>query len=123
MRKPHEVLKGRPETPDAYMSLLMQKAQRNRARVRLSSTALVAYVSDGRWVADCPSCNAGIAIHPEWHVAGCFECYTQYQRITVPGQWQDVEVALQPRPLRNQNWLPHETVSDLRIENAARGVR
>jgi hypothetical protein len=76
----------------------------------------------GRWIVVCPYC-----------ASGQYAAATDHRFICVPGcgsggnwlpvEWpedqSDIEAALEPRPLENQNWLPGETVDDLLAENAA----
>jgi hypothetical protein len=84
---------------------------------------LYAHVSEGRWVADCPCCNAGIAIHPEWPNAYCFGCHAAFSDIRIPSDWPEVERLLMLRPVpRNRNFRRHESVVHLIHENVAHGV-
>ena len=88
--------------------------------VRTDPRPLVAYVSEGRWCADCPGCGAGIAIHPEWTVAACLGvgCHRVYRSIAVPPDWVAIEAALEGRDRRHQHARLGETALDLEAENA-----
>jgi len=96
-----------------------RRAAADGQQVRLDRRTLVAYVSEGRWVADCPGCRAGIAIHPEWTTAACLGvgCYRLYTSIAVPTDWVEIETALDVRDKVNQNALPGETAAALEVEN------
>lgn len=137
---PRDYLKGHPATPDAYVALAARRAaQVGRALVE-DPRPVEAYVSAGQWVADCPQCGAGIAIHPEWPVAACFGvgCHRVFRTITVPATWRAIEAILMVRPRRAQHWLsssvrsrvvgqgrvvlPAESLADLARENLAHGL-
>lgn len=79
-----------------------------------------AYINHGRWVIDCPNCNGGIlAVANE---VQCKECGRTY-KAKFPSDREQAEHVLAQRPVANQNWLPDsETVSDLKAENALRGI-
>lgn len=85
------------------------------------SQELLAYVSDNRWVADCPDCAGGIAADPTIPEGWCFDCAGVFS-ITAPGDYEEAEFVLRHRPARNRHWSPlTETVLDLRLENAVNG--
>lgn len=121
-----------------YVAVLEQIAARNRknvgralARVRVDTAAspAVAYVNDGRWVADCPSpyCNAAMIVEPG-QAYMCAECFNKdiggaWRRVVWPEDAEEIDAELARRPdRRNQNWCPGETLQMLRAEAAARGV-
>jgi len=83
---------------------------------------VVARVNHGRWIADCPNCNAGIALHPEWDRARCFGCGAIYRNLTWPAHPRLIARVLRARVIRHQNWEPGETVADLIAENVAHAV-
>jgi hypothetical protein len=90
---------------------------------------LQAYVNRGMWIAECP-CRNAIALEPcgnakidgvDWpqrrdgwrcNVCGVFHA------IAMPPQRGEIEALLDLRPVQQRNWYWHETVADLRIENA-----
>ena len=84
---------------------------------------IVAYVNEGRWVADCPYCNGGIAIPMKTqHDAACYDCGRIYKNIDRPSgsELRQAEHELEKRPMnRNRNWNRHsgEKVSNLQQEN------
>jgi len=84
-----------------------------------------AYVNHGRWVADCPDCNVGLQlprgvfeVKAEFVFVGdkCITCDAP-TRVVMPDDADLIDAALEPRPLINRNWYPHETVDDLLVEN------
>lgn len=85
---------------------------------------VLAYVSDGRWVADCPNCRGGIAAWPEHNQGCCFDCGT-VATIEYPDESEITEAlaALAQRPDTALNWRPDrgETAQTLRHENIVRG--
>jgi hypothetical protein len=85
-----------------------------------------AYVSDNRWVADCPEdgCNAGIAAWPGNSTGFCFECGTETSLEFPPDMAAGVAV-LELRPPENRHWLlidgEWEAVDDLKAQNLLNG--
>lgn len=80
-----------------------------------------AFVSDGRWVIDC-ECGNGPSASPEWGLAICFECGSEYEP-TFPREREQIETALVERPMRRtRNWRPGETAPSLVRENAEHGI-
>jgi len=135
------VLVGFPATPEAMLAQLQRRAEARGRPVVENPETLEPYVQHGWWIADCPNCNAGISIHPEWPVAGCRGCFHVYRAFTLPREWRDIERVLAQRPEKDQHWwssgvrtrmvtghvrpdvvLPAETVDQLRAENASRGL-
>lgn len=84
---------------------------------------LQAYISAGRWVADCP-CGCGVAGWPEHEFGCCYECGTVW-RVAYPpaGEVERAVAALAVRPARVlMHWLPGESAGDLELENLAHGL-
>ena len=77
------------------------------------------YVSEGRWVGDCPECNGGIACWDQNPHGCCLTCGHMYPIVWHPDTASAAET-LEVRPGRNQHWRPHlgETVAILERENA-----
>lgn len=86
--------------------------------------SIPAYVNEGRWVADCPACNGGMATSPEHAHSFCADCGTIYAVEHPPaGLIRQAENVLQHRQPRNRNWLPdREDIPDLQAENVLRGL-
>ena len=79
-----------------------------------------AYVSDGRWVADCVRCNSGIACWPENPQACCLGCGALYTiEFPEPAAIAEATLVLEARPEGLANWRPDlgEDVADLKVEN------
>ena len=79
---------------------------------------LVAYVNQGRWVADCGSCPGGMAAWPEHELGACLSCGRVW-RIVFPEDVAAVETLLEDRPARNRNFdlRKGETLQSLTDEN------
>lgn len=107
---------------DLLTYVARQAAKRNQ-QVRPDARALIPFVSEGRWVADCPSCRAGIPIHPEWAMAACGNCFRSFTAVAVPADWEAIEAALEVRDVAHQNTRPGETAADLLAETAAHEMR
>lgn len=84
----------------------------------------VAYVNGSRWVADCPTpgCDAALVVSPDDPRFLCPICWQGYYPVAFPSD-DDVaaiEDALLARPApQTRNWIPGETVAELREETAA----
>lgn len=82
------------------------------------------YVSDSRWVADCPHCNGGIACWPAMPDGCCYDCGRIFL-IELPSSQQRAaaEAVLEKREPSHRHWKPWEQdVRDLQAESARRGV-
>jgi hypothetical protein len=82
-----------------------------------SSQPLTPHVSQGRWCADCPRCNGGIALWKENDEACCLDCGTIYNQVAWPSDEDLLTIenamALIDSPT-NRNWRPElETVTRL----------
>lgn len=85
------------------------------------------YANQGRWVVDCPDCGSAQLACRTDHRFLCNEC----GNIAIGSRWRRtvwpdsrllarIEAQLEKRPRRaNQNWLPGETVAQLKAEHAA----
>lgn len=90
-----------------------------------------AIVNTGRWLAVCPTCQGAEYVNLDNPLFFCCECRNQavdHQPIpvTVPDTKtrSQIETYLGARPApANRNWLPGETVKDLRAENRTHGIR
>ena len=98
------------------------------------ANTIAAYVNHGRWIAECPNrCgNAIVVSQAEPHFI-CFGCGSpendgKWYNVMLPSEWRAIEQELLKRPARvafeasHRNWIPGETVADLRAENAEHGV-
>ena len=97
------------------------------AAVAPKSEAIEAYANDGRWVVECPDCHGAQFAARDDRRFLCNEC----ANVTIGGLWRQVvwpkdpaaiDAELDKRPRGNANWLPGESVVQLRLENAAHGI-
>lgn len=88
-----------------------------------------AYINHGRWVADCPTpgCGAAYIVTPNDTSLLCGNCGTGWWFIRFPRDRSELEQLLLKRipgvgraPTRN--WLPNQTVDDIRDENTEMGI-
>jgi hypothetical protein len=86
-----------------------------------TKTAVSAYVSADRWVADCPHCSGGIAAWSENPRGACLSCGRIY-RIRFPKARRKIETVLAKRRPANRHWLLGETVDQLAVENLEHGM-
>ncbi len=125
-----DLVAGNPRTFEDEQSAAVARASVRGRTVIADPRALVAYVNDGRWVADCPHCRTGIALDPAWPGGCCWGtgCYRTFSAVIWPDDRIEIEEALVGRPLMNQHWgfargvaldasKPAETVADLQLEN------
>lgn len=91
-----------------------------RSRIE-TNVSIAAYISDNRWVADCPHCKSGIGILPGYHKATCLDCGRIY-RVQLPKKWKTAEKILLARPPEHRHWLPNETIDDLKQQNYEHGL-
>jgi hypothetical protein len=99
-------------------------------RTLVASEQTAAYINEGRWIADCPTgCGGSMLVTPVDPNYFCTECGHGWFPIEFPSirNRRYLEAVLMKRPLdggvpKNRNWLPHETLDDLKAQNAARGI-
>ncbi len=75
-----------------------------------------AYVNAGRWVADCPVDNGGIACWDGNPDGACLDCGSGFM-VGFPGNVDEIVDVVEGRPEANRNWTPGETVAMLAAEN------
>jgi hypothetical protein len=94
------------------------------SELRQSKQVLQAYVSDSRWVADCP-CGGGIGCWPEHDKGCCYDCLTVYRiAFPSPSERAAAETVLLARlEPSTRNWRPDlgEELIDLKVENVTHG--
>ena len=92
-----------------------------------------AFVNRGRWVAMCPfGCGSAQVVSETekyFYCCGKSGCYNEAADFNaVPVIWPNEKMKgqiyeiLSRRPRENQNWFPHESLTDLKVENLAHGV-
>ena len=103
-------------------SAMNWRVRRNHARpALLLPDQVVAYVNHGRWLADCP-CGAKMAVDREWAHGYCAGCGSK-ALVDWPtvDKMEKIERQLRRRPLPHANWLPGETIAELKAENVEHG--
>ena len=91
-----------------------------------------AYVNYGQWVAECPSGDGGAIVASRMEPFMCPACWNedwggQWLAVVFPKAKAEIEAELLKRPkvanaYRTRNWVEGESVTDLKVENAAHGV-
>ena len=81
-----------------------------------------AYVSWGRWLADCVTemCGGAELVAPG-HRMVCGSCMAEHA-VVWPDEPDAIEAELAPRPVSKQSWNPGESVADLKRQNIEHGV-
>lgn len=82
---------------------------------------IAVYANEGRWLADCPYCNAGMISDQAWPDIRCFGCSSIYALVAWPEQVGDIEAELLVRPITFQNWKTGESLAQLSRENLDHG--
>lgn len=87
---------------------------------------LAACINHGRWVVICECGDAQLASADDPRFF-CVSCLNERQGgkwrpVTWPEQRSDIEQVLRERFTEHANWLPGETVEQLRAENVENGV-
>lgn len=81
-----------------------------------------------QWIVDCPDCrNAEFAFidEPRFMCSECFNGAVGYlwRVLAFPANRPQIEAILRARPIpHNRNWLPGETVAQLKRENRGHGL-
>ena len=97
--------------------------------IALGASPAVAYVNQGRWVADCPTPGCGGAMALVRGAMGflCGACLNvevgyRYRPLSWPVEAVEAEAVLSVRMLPEQaNWRPGESIAALEAENEAHG--
>ena len=95
---------------------------------QISPITIHAYISEGRWVADCPAgCGGALMVTPNDRWYFCVNCGSGWHRVLFPTAKRAIETILLKRPLeggipKTRNWRVGESVAQLRAENLAHGV-
>lgn len=111
MMKQQGIVRG-PDSEAEYVATQRRIAAKLApGRERQESTPVLAYISDGRWVADCV-CNAASIVHPSYTEAHCAECGA-VAPLVFPEAWAEIEEVLMLSPTTGaRNWQG-ETVAEL----------
>lgn len=87
-----------------------------------------AEIRQGRWIVDCPWCTSCQMASEEDHRFFCTHCSNgavggKWIGVIWPDDREEIEAVVGRRPNpKNRNFLPGETVVDLRAENLLYGV-
>ena len=90
-----------------------------------------ARINWGRWIVDCPNCNAALDATPTETIALCVECEAEWFEIIFPPltRRNSIERALLKRPgnragtvFGHSNWYPGESIASLERENQRMGI-
>lgn len=93
----------------------------NSTDLRETRKTVRAYISGGKWIADCPNCNGGVAAWRGNPRGACLDCGSIY-RVNFPTRAEEKQavelLAARPDPL-TRSWHRHtgETVDELAAEN------
>ena len=87
------------------------------------------FKTQGRWIAQCPACPGAEYVELSLPIFMCCSCFNQqdghaWLRVEIPTTWrrQAIEQELLKRPPGDRNWLPAESVADLRRQNREHGI-
>lgn len=113
-------------SPLLYSVMLHKPPNLEALRIARSGSVIGkvdARVNHGRWIVDCPDrdCTAAVMASIEDPRFVCPVCAYGIFTVTFPNNADAVEKVLLERPVpATQNWLPGESVGDLRKENKER---
>jgi hypothetical protein len=110
----------RQETVEDIEAFWLEHLAKRNLEPWFDNREAVPYINRGRWLVDCPGCNAGNFAWDRNPLACCLDC-----GLLVKVLWQAPLARsravrlLAVRELANQNWNAHkgETVEDLECEN------
>lgn len=88
----------------------------------VSGRRVPAYISWGRWIAECPDCRSAQPTGYDDHRFLCAECGNMglgWHEVRWPTNMEAIEAVLLYRPYpATRNWLPGESLASLQAENA-----
>ncbi len=98
-----------------------------KAQTEVDDSEVIAYVNQGRWVADCPTGCGGAMLLEPGEPFMCGECFNEdiegrWRRVVFPRQRRAIERLLELRRPHNANWRPGETAEGLAQENRDHGL-
>jgi len=115
-----DMLAFKPKTPQGQRVYWTEFLERNGRHVTPDHRTVDAYVSDNRWLADCPSCGAGIHAWSENPECCCLLCGHLFA-VRWPADKSEAEQVLEERPPSARHWQPWgnhpESVDKLEREN------
>lgn len=127
---------GVPPTAEGWRKAVNKNLDKGGVPMRLrsvdatSAAKAAAYVDKGNWWAKCPARDCwGIEfVDPAAPLFFCCSCLNREFGgaplwVEFPPEQAEIERLLlrRPNPL-NRNWRPHNTLADLRVDNAINGI-
>lgn len=121
------------ETPANLKSYQGSQLLQRRLLVTETGQTVPAYVSDNRWVANCPACNGGFAVSHQLPDGICLDCGSAYA-VDWSADTPEVRQALRARAPRLRHFFPTDeiaqshgrlqadTVTSLQAENELFGL-
>ncbi len=91
----------------------------------------MAYLNHGRWVVDCSADDCEAVLFADRTICECRDVSVCEHsnvpcgvplRVVFPTDRVGIDRLLGSRPRRNRNWIPSETVNELKTENLLHGV-
>lgn len=113
-----DLLAFKPRNQQGAYDHFSQFLAKNSGRTpKKDKRTVPAFVSENRWVADCPSCDAGMFCWSDNPECYCYRCGSVFL-IEWPRDKQAGEQVLEERPPANRHWNPvKEPVAKLAREN------
>jgi len=115
-----------------YMQTAVATGRTVVDKVAPKKESVDAYISEGRWVADCPGCPAGSGaenVTLDDPVFMCLSCGNvliggklRPVRFPEDGERLEIEEQLAKRKIANRHWFPDESVEKLHLENLSIGI-
>lgn len=93
-----------------------------------NNTTAIAEINHGKWLANCPFCTGAELVQKDDPRFFCLSCCNEaaggkWIKVKFPADCDQIEQELEKRTaVKNQNWIPPETVAQLRKENQKNGV-
>ncbi len=121
---------------EMYLAAVLRRAYPDPLRrPRLGAAAhplhrfIPAEINHGRWIVNCPEpgCRGASLADPARPIFMCPSCWNAthghyWLQVEFPTEREAIEAELLARPLAaNRNWVPGESVEQLRRDNAAHG--
>jgi hypothetical protein len=108
------------ETVEEIETFWLEHLAKRNLEPWFDNREVVPYINRGRWLVDCPACNAGNFAWDRNHLACCLDCGLMVKVMWPAPLFRSQAIRLLAvRELANQNWNAHkgETVDELEREN------
>ena len=119
MKRSKDIIGG---SPTEFARIISNKRGK-RILYELSGETLEAEVNHGRWIVRCPYCSGAEIADAEDPVFMCLSCFNEenlgrFHMVRFPKEVDQIEKVLnQRKALENQNWIPGESLEDLKKES------